>query len=478
MDDTTQVTVTGDNVIIERLVVRSSDLCRFIEGFPSSEHGDRLRDALVLGAEVLQKARARSEVDYIDKRFADVSKEFGERIGEVVAGTTSGLNMLVASTKDALTKLLSPRDNNSPLKERFEALDGLVQKVKTELAEEHAKVLQNTAALTTQFDFDGGDKVSHLAKLKKHIADFETRVKELFNPKGTQESYAVQLNHHLASIFGEAGTLPKLLDQRLEFSESESPFGKFRSDVASQLADMREKVVESIGNLKAELEAYRAQIGQAATDREKMSIKGDDFEEAALELLTPFAQKRGDIVERVGTEVETGTSKKGDLNYRFNGNGGLVAIEARNKKVDSMPKFTKDLLGAVRNRAAGFGILVVRDADHLPKSVGDWQFDTSPDGIGYIFTHAGLLELSLKFAQARLRYAAAEVAGVDVSALKILIAAVEKKLRDASNIKRNLTEIETTVKAIRDQLDEMTNEVKSHMAQIGAEVAKAQPEAK
>lgn len=474
MDASAKLTVSDDKLIIEHLVVQSYDLCRYLEGFPTNEHAARVSDALVIGAEVLLKARARSEVDYIDSRFTQVSREFSEELNKVVTGTTSGLSKLITETKAELGKLLNPRANDSPLKERFEALDKLIEGIKDELKGEHTKVLASTSALSDQFDIDGGEKTSHLAKLKGHIAEFEARVKELFNPAGTQDSYAVKLKQHLEDIFGATGTLPQLLDKRLTFDDSESPFGKFKQDVEKKLADMREKVIESIGELTKEIEGYRSQTTQAAADREKMSHKGDDFEEAAFDLLAPFAQKRGDTVERVGTEAESGSNKKGDLNYQFSGNGGLVAIEARNKKIDSMPKFTKDLLGAVRNRSAGFGILVVRDAEHLPKGIGDWHFDVSPDGTGYIFTHSGLLELSLKFAQARLRYAAAEVAGVDASALKVLIGAVERKLKDASNIRRNLTEIVTTVDVIRGQIDDMTGEIKSHMEKISEELAKAQ----
>ncbi|MBK8206455.1 MAG: hypothetical protein IPK87_06600 [Planctomycetes bacterium] len=473
MDGTAQIAVSGDELLIERLLVRSSDLCRYIEAFLPNEHADRVRDALIIGAEVLVKARARSEVDYIDSRFAQVSKEFSEQLNQVVAGTTSGLSNLMTETKTELGKLLNPRGSDSPLKERFEALDKLIEEIKKELKDEHAKVLGSTQALSAQFDINGGE-TSHLAKLKGHITEFENKVKALFDPEGSQSSYAVKLKQQLDGIFSDAGTLPKLLDSRLAFGEPTSPFGKFKTDVDAKLGAMREKIVESIGELKTEVESYRSQTDQAAADREKMSHKGDDFEEAAFDLLTPFAQKRGDTVERVGTEAESGSNKKGDLNYRFSGNGGLVAIEAKNKKIDSIPKFTKELLAAVRNRSAGFGILVVRDVEHLQTSIGDWHFDVSPEGIGYIFTHSGLLELSLKFAHARLRYAAAEVAGVDASALKVLIGAVEKKLKDASNIRRNLTDIENTVGAIRGQIDEMTGEIKSHMEKIGEEIGKAQ----
>ncbi|MBX3473097.1 MAG: hypothetical protein KF754_01795 [Planctomycetes bacterium] len=477
MESLNQVTISGEVLTIERLAIQSRSLCSYIEGFPSSEHGSRIRDALEIGAEVLTKARAKSETDYVDKRFAEVSKEFGDEIGKVIAGTTSGLNGMLASTKEELSKLLNPRDGNSPLKERFEALDKMLETIKQDLAGEYAKIQETTSTLGEQFDPEGGPKTSHLAKLKALIIEFETRVKDLFNPK-IDGSYAKLLTGHLEGVFDpKSGSLPGLLDTRLAFGNADSPFGKFRTDIDAKLNLMREKVVESIGELKKELEGYRAQVGQAAADREKMSAKGDDFEAAALELLTPFAEKRGDSVWRVGTEVEVGASKKGDLNYSFSGNAGLVAVEARNKDVDSIPKFTKDLLGAVRNRNAGFGILVVRDAAHLPKSLGEWHFDVSPDGIGYIFTHSALLELSLKFAHARLRYTVAEVAGVDVSALGVLVSAVAKKLKDATTIKKNLTAIETTVSAIRTQLDDMTGEINSQMQKIEAEVDRARSSA-
>lgn len=469
MSDTPQVLVSDDALIIERMEIRNADLCSYLQGFAPNEQAERVRDALIIGAEVLQKARARSEVDYIDKRFAEVSKEFGERINQVVTGTTSGLNSLVTKTKDELTKLLSPRDDGSPLKERFEAVDALVGKIKAELAAEHAKVQESAAALATQFDINGGD-ASHLVKLKKHVEDFEGRVSSMFNPEVASS--------FLYRVFDpKAGTLPTLLDSKLAFADASSPFGQFKEEVKIKLNDMREKVVESIGNLKAELEAYRAQIGQAAADREKMSAKGDDFEAAALDLLAPFAEKRGDTVERVGDEAETGTSKKGDLNYRFGSNAGLVAIEAKNKKITSIRAFTDELLKGVRNRGAGFGILLVRDADHLQKSIGEWHFDISPDGVGYIITHAGLIELSLKFAHARLRYAAAEVAGVDASALRVLVNAMTTKLKEASGIRGNLTALETTIEKIRLQLDSIVDTVRDHLEDFEEQIARGEPKA-
>lgn len=477
MQASAQVTILGDELAIERLRVRNPNLCRYIESFPSGEHEARIVDALTIGAEVLQKARAKSETDYIDRRFAEVSQDFSERLNEVVNGTTRGINELVTGTKSQLAILLNPRDGTSPLKERFEAVDDLMETIKQHLLGEYEKIQSATATLSAQFDPVGLEDTSHMVKLKNHIAAFEGRVKTLFDPKH-DDSYFKMLTEHLEGVFDpKAGSLPALLDKRLTFTDAASPFGMFRKEVENKLNDMREKVVESIGDLRTEIEAYRAQVGQSAADREKMSAKGDDFEEAALELLSPFAEKRGDTVERVGTEAGSGSNKKGDLNYRFHGNEGLVAIEAKNQKVASVPKFTDGLLSAVRNRHAGFGILVVRDVDQLPKGLGEWHFDISTDGIGYIFTHSGLLELSLKFAHARLRYASAEVAGVDVSALKVLIDAVTKKLKDAGSIKSNLTAIESTVETIRQQLEGMIGEIKMHMDTIDAEIAKARSDA-
>jgi hypothetical protein len=205
-----------------------------------------------------------------------------------------------------------------------------------------------------------------------------------------------------------------------------------------------------------------------------MSAKGADFEETALDLLAPFAEKRGDTVERVGGESETGTSKKGDLNYRFGANTGLVAIEAKNRKINSIRSFTDELLKGVRNRGAGFGILLVRDMDHLPKSIGEWHFDISPDGVGFIITHAGLIELSLKFAHARLRYAASEIAGVDVSALRVLVSAMTTKLKEASGIRGNLTALETTIEKIREQLDGIVDTVRDHLEEFEEQIAKGE----
>src|SRR5687767_1693488 len=62
VDQLTQVTIAGDQLSIERFVIQSAELCRYFEGFPDTERTDRLIDALKLGVDVLEKARARSEV--------------------------------------------------------------------------------------------------------------------------------------------------------------------------------------------------------------------------------------------------------------------------------------------------------------------------------------------------------------------------------------------------------------------------------
>lgn len=360
MTETSQMLVSDDVLIIERLEVRNADLCSYVKGFALDEQVERVRDALIIGAEVLQKARARSEVDYIDKRFAEVSKEFGERISGVVTGTTSGISTLVNDTKEALTKLLSPRDNGSPLKERFEALDALVGAIKTELTTEHAKLRESTAALATQFDINGGD-ASHLVKLKKHINDFETRVKDLFDPKH-DDSYFKQLTTHLNGIFDpKAGSLPGLLDERLAFAKPDSPFGQFKKEVEDKLSDMREKVVESIGSLKAEIEAYRA----ARRERSTSAKGGTDFEIAAGDALRERINRVEDSYEE--TRNKTGgairNSKVGDhvqtLNPESRGGGLKIVYECKKEAGYTASDALKELAVARENRQAEIGVFIM-----------------------------------------------------------------------------------------------------------------------
>ncbi len=412
----------GRRAVVTDLEVTDTDAVRYLADASQRGPGEAVeaaRRALEVGAAVLQRVAARGDADYLRARAA-----------EVILKVEGDIQELRRDLEKKVREVLGPEAPGSAAHAILSRFGEVQKAIQDELArarqelDKRREVLQRD--VETLFSADG-----RLGRILRDMADFGGRVQTEFE-----------------KAFGETGRLPSLLDERLAFDREESPFTKFREGVRREIAGLREEIAGYRAALVKEVEVQEA---EAAGTRKGFTFE-DDLEERLGEIARPF----GDEVERVSAKAEPGREKKGDFVYALADGGGRVVIEAKDEPMESLPAWKKLLDVALVARSASYGILVTREPGQLQVQVGTFaEYEENK-----LLTSADLLEVAVKWARVRTRFAArATTPGVDAAAVEVQLAKAESELKSLIEAKKGCGAIETAVGAIRARLDDAQKRV-------------------
>ncbi len=296
--------------------------------------------------------------------------------------------------------------------------------------------------------FDPQHEMGHLARLLMKVAEFERKVSELFNPED-RTSYLGRMNERMGEVFDpERGTLPVLLDSRLSFERSDSPFQRFREEVKDQL-----------GSLRKEIEGYKtALLGEVklVEERERGTKKGFTFEDEVEQALGLIAKTLGDEVERCSLAADGTGSKKGDFVVTFSDTRGRLVIDTKDEEMTSLPKWKETLEAALVTRKAGYALLLARDPAQLQAQVGCFQ---EYEGRKLI-TALPSLEIAIKWARLRTRALHESGGGLDVSELLEDLEQIQSSLDAVVEMRKHLTAIGTSRDRIETQIKKLEDGIK------------------
>lgn len=335
----------------------------------------------------------------------------------------------------------------------------------TEAANERA-----ASALDTMLRANFADGDGRLPRtLERFLGDrgaLRSFVNELFD-ETKRDSAIGRMRQLLGSYFdGDASRLALLLDP----TRLGSPLHQFRSEVS-----------EGFSRLNERLTAIEAAAAARATERQRSSAKGADFESLLEAMLGEVVRGTGDALDRTGDEAgAVSRSKKGDFVLTVSpdltrGAELRVVIEAKDRAMSGRA-MRDELREAKTNRGAPVG-LVVFTPTHAPAGIS--PFDVRTGDVYCVIDPAapepavleGAVRLARLLAVACLRE---DQNGLDGAAITRALGGIREQLAAVRDMKTQLTSIATTAQTVSTGLDRMRTVVLARVEDVEAELRAVQ----
>jgi len=262
--------------------------------------------------------------------------------------------------------------------------------------------------------------------------------------------------------FGKNGDI---VDEVFDHTDGDTPIGRLYHDIEEELQTLREKFIE---------EEARDEVVEETTK------KGGEFEDDLEDLL-------GDVVQKSDTVRRTG-DEHGQLDDRFIGDFVVtlgetqqdIVIEAKNVSQISKPDIREELEEGMQNRGADYGVLVLRDEEASPKSLG--SFSEFGDSMLYVAISdedsdrydLRILELAYEWARMRTISSQLDVTDeVNPETVQTMIDEAEDEIDRFKNVRTQCTNIKKARKSIEGELDEIEDEIEEKLDVINEEISKA-----
>ncbi len=147
----------------------------------------------------------------------------------------------------------------------------------------------------------------------------------------------------------------------------ESPLGRLRNEMGSELREVRSALDELTKHVAAE----QAAAGASAEVLELTAVKGRRFQEIVFEAVGEFAGLYGDLPEAVWDDYGSGGNRVGDILVTLNdadtsGVRAAYVVEAKDKKGLGLREALDELDQAIDNRAAQAGVIVFAGQEKAP----------------------------------------------------------------------------------------------------------------
>jgi hypothetical protein len=406
------VRTIGDRLVVDGLVVEDTCAVRLVREREST--GDDpvkvVRDAVEIGARVLDREQAAANAEFVKTEFEKASKdmqvEFADRARTIAEFFEKQFTAVFGEDDGQLAKELERRFG-----------DGSSVSVQNRVREAVAETLSKSREdLVRQFS---------AADDRNPLADFKTAAVRSIN---------------------EAAN---------------------RSD-ATQRA-----LLQKLGELQKELQALRDEkdkLEEVGAEREKGTAKGRTFEESVFDAVDAIALSQGDVADAVG-DLREATGKVGDIVVAIDGcNGparGRVVIEAKDRKL-SNPRALAELDQAMAERSADFAVLVVPTEDEVPAKLEPLREYNGDKLVVALDPESGTLplELAYRLARARVLMKRSDADGIDAGALRDTVERGLAALAEERKVKQQLTGAKTSIDKAYDLVEAMAGRVRGHLQEI------------
>ena len=416
------VRTIGDRLVVDGLVVEDECAVRLVRD--REQNGDDpvrvVRDAVEIGARVLDREQAGANAEFVKTEFEkaskDVQQEFTEKARTIAEFFETQFAAVFGEDDGQLAKELERR-------------------------------------------FGDGSAVSVQNRVREAVAETLTKSRE-----------------DLVRQFSAA-------DERNPLADFKSAAVREIQQAASRSDATQRALLQKLGELQKELQALRDEkdkLDEVEAERERGTAKGRSFEEAVFEAVDRIASAQGDDAEAVG-DVTEATGKVGDIVVSLDAcNGparGRIVIEAKDRRL-SRPGALAELDKAMAERSADFAVLVVPTEEEVPAKLEPLREYNGDKLVVALDPDAGplALELGYRLARARVLMKRSDADGIDAGALRSAIERALAALTDERKIKQQLTGAKRNVEGAYGLVEAMAERVRAYLEEIDALVRPADAE--
>ena len=416
------VRTIGDRLVVDGLVVEDECAVRLVRD--REQNGDDpvrvVRDAVEIGARVLDREQAGANAEFVKTEFEKASKDVQQEFTEKARTIAEFFETQFAAV--------------------FGEDDG-------QLAKELERRFGDRSAVSVQ------------NRVREAVAETLTKSRE-----------------DLVRQFSAA-------DERNPLADFKSAAVREIQQAASRSDATQRALLQKLGELQKELQALRDEkdkLDEVEAERERGTAKGRSFEEAVFEAVDRIAGAQGDDAEAVG-DVTEATGKVGDIVVSLDAcNGparGRIVIEAKDRRL-SRPGALAELDKAMAERSADFAVLVVPTEEEVPAKLEPLREYNGDKLVLALDPDAGplALELGYRLARARVLMKRSDADGIDAGALRSAIERALAALTDERKIKQQLTGAKRNVEGAYGLVEAMAERVRAYLEEIDALVRPADAE--
>jgi len=326
--------------------------------------------------------------------------------------------------------------------------------------------------------FEGALKVGVVASNVVGTAERIDYVQKEFNTLQTKFNQQLdttlnQLGDTFEDLFGDKGKFAeivqdtfgengKVVKQIFDPNREGTPLYQLRADLERQIRVLQDALAKKAG---------------AEEIVKKTPLRGLVFEEQVERMLSDIVkQRKGDRLEPTGTTVGKATrSKKGDFVLRFAEKPEMpVVIEAKDVGRLSLQEIQQTLKEAIENRGAAYAILVSKNVDALPGSVG-WFNEYGNNQLVIALGESGsdelreeILNIAITWARFKLLIQTAKTGTLDISKISGEVQRAETIIGRFKDITTQCTNLEKASTTIRGVCDEIKRDLHEELATISA----------
>jgi hypothetical protein len=414
------VRTLGDRVVVDGLVIEDDCAVRLVREREGA--GDDpvkvVRDAVEIGARVLDREQAAANAEFVKTEFEKASKdvqvEFADKARTIAEFFENQFAEVFGEDDGQLAKELERR-------------------------------------------FGDGSAVSVQNRVREAVADTLTKSRE-----------------DLVRQFSSS-------DDRNPLADFKTAAVRSINEAAGRSDATQRALLQKLGELQKELQALRDEkdkLDEVGAEREKGTAKGRTFEVSVFEALDRIALSQGDVAEAVG-DLREATGKVGDVVVAIDGcNGparGRVVIEAKDRKLSS-PGAPAELDKAMAERSADFAVLVVPTEEEVPAKLEPLREYNGDKLVVALDPESGTLalELGYRLARARVLMKRSDADGIDAGALRDTVERALAALAEERKVKQQLTGAKSSIDKAYDLVESMAGRVRAHLQEIDVLVRPAE----
>jgi hypothetical protein len=408
------VRTIADRLVVDGLVVEDECAVRLVR--EREQNGDDpvkvVRDAVEIGARVLDREQAGANAEFVKTEFEkaskDVQQEFTEKARTIAEFFEAQFSAVFGEDDGQLAKELERR-------------------------------------------FGDGSAVSVQNRVREAVAETLTKSRE-----------------DLVRQFSAA-------DERNPLADFKSAAVREIQQAASRSDATQRALLQKLGELQKELQALRDEkdkLEEVEAERERGTAKGRSFEEAVFEAVDRIAGAQGDDAEAVG-DVREATGKVGDIVVSLDAcNGparGRIVVEAKDRRL-SRPGALAELDKAMAERSADFAVLVVPTEEEVPAKLEPLREYNGDKLVVALDPDAGTLalELGYRLARARVLMKRSDAEGIDAAALRSTVERALAALTEERRVKQQLTGAKSGIDRAYELVESMAGRVRGHLDEIDA----------
>jgi Uncharacterized protein conserved in bacteria (DUF2130) len=408
------VRTIGDRLVIDGLVVDDECAVRVVRERERSgdDPAKTVRDAIEIGARVLDREQAAANAEYVKTEFERASREVQSEFADKA-------RTIAEFFEKQFEEVFGP-DNGRLARE-------------------------------LQRRFDDGSTASVQNRVREAVA--ETLVKS---------------REDLVRQFSAA-------DDRNPLADFKSAALHSINQAASRSDATQRALLQKLGELQRELQALRDEkekLEELEVERERGTAKGRTFEEHVAEALDAIAHAQGDDAEAVG-DVPGATGKTGDVLVSIDAASGpargRIVFEAKDRRL-SKPKALAELDAAMAERSAEFGVLVVPSEAEVPAALRPLREYNGDKLVVALDPDAGTLplELAYRLARARVLMRRADGDGIDAGAVRDTTERALAALAEERKVKQQLTGAKRNIDTAYEIVEAMAAHVRAQLGEIDA----------